>query len=115
MAGKKELGISSLVVIIAQVISTFQGTGSVQNEIKELKKEIHESSIERERFFVRKSDIEPMKVKIDSVHLELSDINRKITRLAGKFKKQSDIDPGFVGSDFEMHFISPKVDRADPL
>lgn len=75
---KKDMGIASAVIVLAQFLSTFQSSHNVSGEIRDLKRSIEHVKIEQEKYFVRKEELKTVVTKLDHLASELSRMNDQI-------------------------------------
>lgn len=71
---RKDMGIAGALIVVIQGITALQSTNSVSADIEALRKEIQQSAIERERFFVRKTDLLVLTQKIDDLADKVTDL-----------------------------------------
>ncbi len=78
---KRDLGITGLVVVLTQALSQFSSTDKLAKDIEDFKHEFKVSLLEREEYFVRKSDLQPLIIKLDQVSEKLSGLASKVNSL----------------------------------
>lgn len=64
---RRDMGIAGAIIILAQVLSSTQSAQNLSKEIAELKRDIEASNLEREQYFVRKTEIFSLTRKLDRV------------------------------------------------
>lgn len=85
---KRDMGLAGAVIVLAQVISNFQSTRNLSNEIDQLKTEFHQVRSDQEQYFVKKEELKVVTVKLDSMSGQLSKIRNQI-------KSMTDSDVAF--------------------
>lgn len=62
-----ELGIAGSILVLSQTISHYQLSNSIQDDLNELKQSVQQSQVDRETYFVRKSELSVISTKIDKL------------------------------------------------
>lgn len=83
IARRRDMGVVGVVIMLSQVLSGLQSSQSVTTEIQKFKEEFQQSQIDREKYFVRKSDVASISDKIDSM-------NDKLIRITEQMKLMRD-------------------------
>lgn len=91
---RKDLGIAATVVMAVQLLSGYQHSQSVATEVGKLKDEFHQSLIENEKYFVNKSDLEKLAVKIDQIDERVKHINDEMISMKAILKEEIALEAG---------------------
>lgn len=83
---RKDFGIAGALIVLSQLLSSFQSSQNVSKEIEKVKDDFNESLIEREEFFVRKTDIVAMTSKLDQMNEQLIKVNEQLNSLKSYVK-----------------------------
>ena len=75
------MGIASLVIMVSQLVSTFQTSKGLSDDIKHLREEIAQVKHEHAKYFVKKEELRTVVKKLDHMAGELVRINDQIERL----------------------------------
>lgn len=75
----KDVTIVGAVMVVAQAISGAQTSVTVQHKLEDLALQFQESQLEREKYFVRKSDVALLAEKIDQLKNQISSLNQKMS------------------------------------
>ncbi len=78
---KRDMGLAGAIIVISQLISNVQSSNKVSDEIIKFKDEYHQSQVDLEKFFVRKSELSKVVKKLDKMDDRLSQMNQKIESL----------------------------------
>lgn len=90
--GRRDLGIVAVVIIMSQLTSSLHSTQDVSSEIGKFKDEFRQSLLDRETYFVRKSDISSLASKIDQLNEHLLKLSQKVQFIQNDLKDYSYID-----------------------
>lgn len=86
---RTDMGLTGAVIILCQVISSFQSSRNLSQEIDQLKSAFHEEKAEHEKYFVKKEELGEVSLKLDKMSKRLFVIQKQIKNL------------NFVSSDSE--------------
>lgn len=78
---RRDMGIAGALIVISQFISSFQSSQSVSSEISKFKEDFNQLKVDREQYFVRKTDLAPVLTKLDSLNEQLVKLNEKVASL----------------------------------
>ncbi len=78
---KKDLGIAGLALVLSQFGSSLQGTDRISREISQFKDEFHQSILEREQFFVRKTDLLALNGRFDRLDAKLDALTLRVSKI----------------------------------
>lgn len=78
---KRDLGIAGAIVVLAELLSNFQSSQNVATEIVKFREEFAASNLEREQFFVRKSELGNLSIKLDKANDQLTKLNDQVVSL----------------------------------
>jgi predicted RNase H-like nuclease (RuvC/YqgF family) len=84
---RRDLGLTGVIIVLGQALATVTTGNGVTREISELRKQIEQQRVEREQYFVRKSDIVPIQDRIENVNKEISAMLQSINELQKDMKK----------------------------
>lgn len=76
--GKKHIGVAGTLVMISQFWFSQQGTRDIKHEIDILKEDYHQSQINTEKYFVRKTELGKVASKLDRMSTELARLTEQI-------------------------------------
>lgn len=103
---RRDVGIAASIVMLVQLYSSHQSFQNVAAEVEKLKDEFRQSSVENEKYFVHKSDVDKMALKIDQIDAKLNTINNEVVSLKSIIKDDraalDETDGEIVGCSFEM-------------
>jgi hypothetical protein len=95
---KADMGWTGAIIILCQVISSFQASKSVSEELKDLKISILDIRVDQEKNFVRKEQAKTFEAKIEEIKEDVKDIKKQIKHLRSEYAYS---DPkGIVGCAF---------------
>lgn len=72
---RSDIGIAGTVLLVTQVIASQQSTQTVSKQIEELRQEIQKSIVDREEYFVRKTELNS---RLDGINLQLQKIQEQV-------------------------------------
>ncbi len=75
---KVEFGIAGAIVLLSQSLTSFYSSDKITREIASFKEQFNKSLVDREQFFVRKTDIAPFLSKLDEMKEQLVLLNEKM-------------------------------------
>lgn len=78
---RKELGIAGSLVVITQIMTSVGSSQALSDKIDKLNYDIHLLRVEREQYFVRKSDIHQLSSKIDQLSDDVVRVKEQINSL----------------------------------
>ncbi len=90
------MGLAGAVIVISQFLSNFQSSQTVSSEIVKFKEEFQESIVDREKFFVRKTDISPVLAKLDLLNVQLVKLNEKVSSLKRAVKENNSFEEAYL-------------------
>jgi uncharacterized protein YydD (DUF2326 family) len=83
---RKDLGIAGAVVVIAEAITNFTSSRSISHEVIKIKDEIKDMKVEREQYFVRKTELSSVSKKLDKLNDQLIRVDDKIASIKKELK-----------------------------
>jgi len=92
----RDIGIAGAVIILSQLTTNFSSSKSITDKIESLANDIQTMKIEREEFFVRKSDLIPITERLDRLNEQLQAIQVKLNYLKA-FVKDYSLNDGTIG------------------
>lgn len=79
---RRDMGFASVVIVIAQIISSIQSTENVSsnlsNEISNVRIQLDEARSHQEKYFVKREELDKVVAKIDSMNSQLKKIKRHL-------------------------------------
>ena len=78
--GRRELGIAGALIIAAEILSSGYSNRDLSSKLDALQKTVVETRIEREQFFVRKTEL----VRISK---QIEDLTKKVDSIAHNFSQ----------------------------
>lgn len=75
---RRDVGLAGAIIILSQFLSGLQSSNKVSDEIIKFKDEYHQSQVDLEKFFVRKSELSKVVKKLDKMNDQLVQMNEKI-------------------------------------
>lgn len=75
---RKDLGIAGTVVVLSQLITSFQSQQTVTERIDKLSETIQVMRLDVEQFFVRKTDLQNLSHKIDQLSEQVAHIKEHL-------------------------------------
>lgn len=104
--GRKDLSLAGALIVLSQVFSSVQSSQNISTELSHFKDEFRESLLEREKYFVRKSDLQSLLVKLDSMNEQLTKVNEQLNNLRTYVRENV---------SYEFPIIGCSVQEADEL
>lgn len=93
---RRDLGIAGAIIALSQLIGSFQNAHSVTSEIAKFKEEFQQSQIDREEFFVRKTDVAALSDKMDKMNENLVRMNEQIKVLKSFMRQDFEASNGNI-------------------
>jgi hypothetical protein len=105
---RRDVGIAGLVIVLAEIASNFQSSSNVASEIVKFKEEFQASKVEREIYFVRKTELEALSNKLEKLTDQLSILNNQVVSLRTFLKSSY----GYEASEGRLH-LTPAICQCD--
>lgn len=83
-AHRKDIGIAGLIVIATQGLTTYKTNDHITQQVDELRAQIGQSSLDREQYFLRKTDFQSMSQKIDKLSESVAKMEEKLSSISGR-------------------------------
>lgn len=96
---RKELGLAGAVLLISQLVGSYQASQNVSAELVNFRADLQKNTIEREQYFVRKTDVIPVIDKLDKLSDKLAAIDLKLTSLKAFVRPKA----GYLDASFFQH------------
>ncbi len=95
---RKDVGIAGAVIVLSQLLSSFQSSQTVTTQMGHLQEEFQQLKVDRELYFVRKADIVPLTEKLDKLNDKLISINENVSVIKRFLKDNKFYDEvGYLG------------------
>lgn len=78
---KRGATVATVIVLLSQFITSLHTSDSLQVQMSRFREELAQSILERERFFVRKSDVADVMTKLDKMNSQLIKLNNQVNSL----------------------------------
>jgi hypothetical protein len=85
---RRDIGIAGAAIMLAEALSNFQSSKNVSTEIVKFKEEFQQSRVDREQFFVRKTEIEALNLKLDKMSDQIAELSNQVTSLKTYLKSK---------------------------
>lgn len=80
-----ELGLAGSLIVLAQVLSSYQSTSSVSSDIQGLRSDIEDIRKDQGLYFVKKDDLRSVQSKISKINDQLTEIKKQIRALRSDY------------------------------
>lgn len=87
MGSRRQIGIASALIVLSQTITSFQSTDTISKQIREIQADLAASKVEREEYFVRKTELAALLTKIDSMSTEVSRVKEKLSAIQSRMEQ----------------------------
>jgi hypothetical protein len=77
---RRDMGIAGAIIVLSQAVTSLQSSHSISGQVEELKTQLETSKIEREQYFVRKTELVTVVAKIDKLSDQVSDLKNNFSR-----------------------------------
>jgi septal ring factor EnvC (AmiA/AmiB activator) len=84
MGTRRHIGIASALIVLSQAITSFQSTDTISKQVREIQSDLAASKVEREEYFVRKTELAALLTKMDSLSSEVSRVKEKLSAIQSK-------------------------------
>ncbi len=95
----------ALLIVVSQLFSSFQSSDNISKEIEKFRNEFQQSIVDRETFFVRKTELSTIIGKIDQLNSKLIKMSEQIKNLKKEYYSLSDsadeYGPEIVGCSYD--------------
>lgn len=82
---KNNLGVpGAILIVISQLISGYQSSNQISQEIVKFREEFQQSLVDREKYFVRKTELGELGHKIDGLNSKIIKMGEQIKALKGE-------------------------------
>lgn len=76
----------AILIVISQVFSSFQSSDQISKEIEKFRDDFQQSLVDREKYFVRKTELSEMFSKIDRLNVQMIKMNEQIKTLKSQYQ-----------------------------
>ncbi len=83
------MGIAGAIIVLSQAVTSLQSSHSITDRIEQIKETIAVAKIEREQYFVRKTELATVMVKIDKMSENVSALKEQVSGLRRQIDKQA--------------------------
>lgn len=105
---RRDMGIAGFVVVVSQLASSFQSSQNVATEIVKFREEFHKSLLDREEFFVRKTEITNLISRLDEMNDHMIKLTEQVRTLTDSYAFQE--AEGIVGCSYEPSYTPVSYD-----
>lgn len=105
---KRDMGLAGAIIVLAQVLSSFQTSRNLSNEMDQLKSEFQIVRFEQEKYFVKKKELKNVIVKLDSMKVQLAGIRQQLRSIRHIALNDDD---NIVGCSFKEAELVPTLLR----
>lgn len=99
MVNRKDYSLrGAIIIVISQLFSSYQSSDSISKEIEKFRKEFQQSLLDRETYFVRKTELAAISSKIDQLGLKIAKMSEQIKSLKVDIYSQN--NDGIIGCSF---------------
>ncbi len=93
MVKPKDFSLPGAILIVAsQLFSGFQSSETISKEIAKFREEFQQSLVDRETFFVRKTELASISKKIDALNTKMLRMNEQLKNLKSGYYSLSDTE-----------------------
>ncbi len=85
LANKKDMGLAGAILVLSQVLSSYQSTQKVTAELADLKGAFTLMRSDQEKYFVKKEELVVVVRKLDQLVVEMSRVRRNIKSMSEEF------------------------------
>lgn len=98
MVRPKDFSLTGAILIVAsQLFSSFKSSENISQEIEKFRHEFQQSLIDRETYFVRKTELTSIGKKIDVLNSKMIKLTEQINSLKSEYYSSSDDEDPIVG------------------
>lgn len=87
----------AILIVVSQLFASFQSSDQISKEIEKFRKDFQQSLIDRETYFVRKTELSLIGKKIDGLNSRVIRMSEQINTLKNEYYSQIEDDSGIVG------------------
>jgi hypothetical protein len=87
----------AILIVISQLFSSFQSSDQISKEIDKFRNEFQQSLVDRETFFVRKTELADISRKIDKINNQLGRMTEQIKTLKSVYSYFDNTDETIIG------------------
>lgn len=98
---RKDLGIAGAVIVLAEAASNFQSSRSVSTEVIKMHDELTIMKVERDAYFVKKTELANVMKKIDKMNDSIVSIDVKVGKLKQMMNAENS-NEDLVGCAYEV-------------
>lgn len=101
---RKDLSLTgAILIVISQLFSSFQSSETITKEISKFREEFQQSILDRETYFVRKTELAQIFKKMDQMNTKLIRMSEQIKNMTPDlYSSQEDQDQTIFGCSY--HF-----------
>jgi chromosome segregation ATPase len=92
---RKDMGLASVIIVLTQIISTFNSSQKNATDFKELKASFDDLHNYREKFLVKKDDLKSLTTKLDRLHSQFVKLNKEIKSIKNDYASRGGLDVTF--------------------
>lgn len=85
---RRDFGIAGFMIVVSQLLSTLKSSQDISHDLARFKDDLEKSVLEREQFFVRKTEIASVSNKLDLVNEQLIRMNEQLKFLKNVVKQE---------------------------
>lgn len=82
LAKRRDIGITGALVVVIQALASYSSSNSISTQVESLREQVIQAKLEREEFFVRKtemkSEMKYLSAKMDKLSDQIAIIHNKI-------------------------------------
>ena len=108
---RRDVGIAGALIVLAQLFSDFKASHNVSSEILKFREEFQSSKLEREQFFVRKSELDSLGHKLEKINDQLFQLSQQVVSLRTFLKSKYNYTSKFYKPTDD--FLAFKSDMRD--
>lgn len=101
---RRDMGLTGAIIVLAQVLSSFQANRNLSQDIEDLKSQIHQAKEDRQKYFVKKEEFQAVVITLDKMADQLDDINKEIKSIKDDYVSYAAED-GTVSCVYEAEIL----------
>jgi hypothetical protein len=103
MSGKDYSLPGAVMIVVSQVISSFQSSENIKGEIEKFRKEVQQMVIDRETYFVRKTELALISNKIDRLNEKMGRVSEQIKNMRSeqRYSMNQEREDEIIGCSFK--------------